>query len=357
MFTLAFDSLSFLDEPTSGLDSHNALLLCQLLKKVSNAGSSILFTIHQPSSEIITTLDRLILLNKGRVMYQGLTSEVPSYFADRGFPCPKHYNPADHVMHITVQHSINSLEKAGFFPTDNRFIGASLTAEEDDKDPLGITRSGQNEQTQSPPPGLGGQTKELFKREIKNLVRNTHTLKARTVMTLAISLVIGCLFFKVAEKDFSQFINAQSTFGALLMALTANIFSTALPSLTSFPEERPVFLREYSTNHYSVISYFASRLTIELVINGLQVTISTLITYFMVGFKLDYWIMWTAVYLLACASSALGVMVGSATESASTAIEFLPAVFMPQILFSGFFVPPGKSSLDKYERADMLFDE
>jgi ABC-type multidrug transport system permease subunit len=33
-------------------------------------------------------------------------------------------------------------------------------------------------------------------------------------------------------------------------------------------------------------------------------------------------------------------MVGSATESPSTAIELLPAVFMPQILFSGFFVPP-----------------
>jgi ABC-type polysaccharide/polyol phosphate export permease len=48
----------------------------------------------------------------------------------------------------------------------------------------------------------------------------------------------------------------------------------------------------------------------------------------------------TAVYLLAGASSALGVMVGSATESANTAIELLPAVFMPQILFSGFFVPP-----------------
>jgi hypothetical protein len=32
-------------------------------------------------------------------------------------------------------------------------------------------------------------------------------------------------------------------------------------------------------------------------------------------------------------------MVGSATESASTAVELLPAVFMPQILFSGFLIP------------------
>jgi hypothetical protein len=147
--------------------------------------------------------------------------------------------------------------------------------------------------------------------------------------------VLHALIRHHAETDFSYFINAQSTFGALVMALMANVFSTAIPSLTAFPEERPVFLREFSTDHYSVASYFASRLTIELVVNATQVTVSTMLTYFMCGFGLDYWVLWTAVYLLACASSALGVMVGSATENAATAIELLPAVFMPQILFSG----------------------
>lgn len=122
------------------------------------------------------------------------------------------------------------------------------------------------------------------------------------------------------------------------MSLMANVFSTAIPSLVAFPEERPVFLREYSTDHYSVASYSASRLTMELIINGVQVTISTMLTFFMVGFTLSYWSLWTAVFLLACASSALGVMVGSATESATTAIELLPAVFIPQVLFSGRFL-------------------
>lgn len=226
-------------------------------------------------------------------MYQGLTSDVPTSFADRGFPCPQHYNPADHIMHVALKNSVAKLEKAGFFPEDSRTIGEAYMADEEaNKDPLGITRSGRDEEAQDSPPGLMEQTTELFKREIQNIVRNTHTLKARTVMTLLISLLIGCLFWKVADNDFSDFINAQSTFGALLMALMANIFSTALPSLVAFPEERPVFLREYSTNHYSVVSYFASRLTIELVVNAIQVTISTVITYFMVGFYLDYWILW-----------------------------------------------------------------
>jgi ABC-2 type transporter len=137
--------------------------------------------------------------------------------------------------------------------------------------------------------------------------------------------------------DFSQFINAQSAFGALLMSLMANMFSVILPALLAFPEERPVFLREFSTSHYSVAAYFTSRFTMELFVNGVQVTVSTTLTYFMVGFTLPYWTLWTAAYLIGCASSAIGVMVGSATESASDATEFLPAVVMPQILFSGPF--------------------
>lgn len=89
----------FLDEPTSGLDSFSAVQLCLVLKKVANAGASVLFTIHQPSSEIFnSTFDHLILLSQGRVMYQGPVSGVTDYFSARAYPCPTNYNPADWIM-------------------------------------------------------------------------------------------------------------------------------------------------------------------------------------------------------------------------------------------------------------------
>ncbi len=77
-------ALIFLDEPrtASGLDSFSAVQLCQVLKKVANAGASVLFTIHQPSSEIFNSFDHLILLNAGRVMYQGSVGNVPTFFGN-----------------------------------------------------------------------------------------------------------------------------------------------------------------------------------------------------------------------------------------------------------------------------------
>ena len=88
-------AMIMLDEATSGLDSFNALELCQVLKRVALEGSSVLMTIHQPSSEIFNTLDRLVLLQHGQIMYEGQAAKVPLYFAQHGYPCPEHFNPAN----------------------------------------------------------------------------------------------------------------------------------------------------------------------------------------------------------------------------------------------------------------------
>ena len=91
-------AMVFLDEPTSGLDAFSAVQVCQLLQKVARAGASVLFTIHQPSSRVFREFDNLILLNKGRVMYQGSVDHVSNYFETRGHPCPEKYNPSDWIM-------------------------------------------------------------------------------------------------------------------------------------------------------------------------------------------------------------------------------------------------------------------
>lgn len=115
------------------------------------------------------------------------------------------------------------------------------------------------------------------------------------------------------------------------MSLLANVFSTVLSSLLAFPQERPVFLREYSTKHYTVAAYIASRFTMELVVTAAQVVISSLLTYFMVGFSATYGLFWAILYVLAITSTALGVLIGSSVKDPMVALEFLPLVFMPQI--------------------------
>ena len=57
--------LLFLDEPTSGLDGQSAWNIVRFLRKLADHGQAILCTIHQPSSLLFESFDRLLLLERG----------------------------------------------------------------------------------------------------------------------------------------------------------------------------------------------------------------------------------------------------------------------------------------------------
>jgi len=118
------------------------------------------------------------------------------------------------------------------------------------------------------------------------------------------------------------------------------MFGTAQPALLAFPDERPVFLREYSTNHYGVLPYFLSRLAMEMSVTAGQILLQVTITYFMVGFQSNFGWFYLTTYALAMSSTALAVMLGCAVEDPKLGQELLPILFVPQMLFSGFFVVP-----------------
>ena len=196
-------AMVFLDEPTSGLDSFSAVQLCQVLKKVANAGASVLFTIHQPASEIFNSFDRLILMNKGRVMYQGSVQNVPRYFAERGHPCPPNYNPADWIMNVAQSVPLDKLGHDGFFPQDNRLLTEPFKTHIEGKDDLGITLTERHasDDFDDTPIGAAGQIRMLFQREIRNLVRDKAAIGARFGLTVFLSILIGVIFNDVGETD------------------------------------------------------------------------------------------------------------------------------------------------------------
>ena len=115
-------------------------------------------------------------------------------------------------------------------------------------------------------------------------------------------------------------------------------FGAAQPALFAIPVERPVFLREYSTNHYSVSAYFASRFTVEAIVTFLQTVVSILCSYFLIGFQANLPIFICINYAVAMSSTALAVLLGCSIDDGKLAQEFLPLLFVPQMLFAGFFV-------------------
>lgn len=55
----------FCDEPTSGLDSRAAAVVMRVLKRIADSGRTIICTVHQPSADLFSMFDDLLLLQRG----------------------------------------------------------------------------------------------------------------------------------------------------------------------------------------------------------------------------------------------------------------------------------------------------
>lgn len=67
---------------------------------------TVVFTIHQPRSNIVALFDRLILLAKGKTVYSGPFSSCQRYFDNIGYSCPPGFNIADYLVDLTMHASV-----------------------------------------------------------------------------------------------------------------------------------------------------------------------------------------------------------------------------------------------------------
>lgn len=71
-----------LDEPTSGLSSADALEVGRLLRRKADAGMLVLAVVHQPSRELFSLFDKVLVMDVGgRVACFGSAAFVPEWFA------------------------------------------------------------------------------------------------------------------------------------------------------------------------------------------------------------------------------------------------------------------------------------
>lgn len=121
-------SILFLDEPTSGLDAYNAFNVIECLVTLAkDFKRTVIFTIHQPRSNIVALFDRLVLLAQGRPVYSGPFRQCQDYFDRIGYPCPPGFNIADFLVDLTMHAGSTTSFDDGTIPADVASVGPSST--------------------------------------------------------------------------------------------------------------------------------------------------------------------------------------------------------------------------------------
>ncbi|KAH6853934.1 hypothetical protein B0I37DRAFT_300365 [Chaetomium sp. MPI-CAGE-AT-0009] len=121
-------SILFLDEPTSGLDAYNAYNVIECLVTLAKTYKrTVIFTIHQPRSNIVALFDRLILLAQGKTVYSGPLHQCQDYFDHIGYNCPPGFNIADYLVDLTMHASSTTSFDDGTLAADVASVGPSST--------------------------------------------------------------------------------------------------------------------------------------------------------------------------------------------------------------------------------------
>lgn len=97
----------FLDEPTTGLDIINARNVVEIITSEAKANNRIvIFTIHQPSTEIFYLFDKLMIMASGHNVYFGEAANAVNHFEKNGFHCLSTMNPAEFFISSISQENI-----------------------------------------------------------------------------------------------------------------------------------------------------------------------------------------------------------------------------------------------------------
>eukprot|EP01070_Trichotokara_eunicae_P011116 Trichotokara_eunicae@DN6766_c0_g1_i1.p1 len=96
--------LFYLDEPTTGLDAAIALELVKSLREVAvKENIAVVMAIHQPRVQIVDLFDAIILLQGGRMVYQGPGKYLGDHFKACGHVRPQLTDESNFVMDVLLE--------------------------------------------------------------------------------------------------------------------------------------------------------------------------------------------------------------------------------------------------------------
>ena len=353
-------SIIFLDEPTSGLDTYTAYSLISNLKDLTTTGRTVVSTIHQPSSEILQLFDDLILLNHGKIVYQGEVNNLVPYFSNIGYKCPEYTNPSDYIFMnilnpVIVDNKANNIQNnfQNNIEEKNKYILDCYSNSEMEQNVLNkcnLINSNPiilSEKSQKYKPSVCLQLKFLLKRHIKNIIRNKAILRTKLGQAFGLGLIVGLTFLNIPGSDAKAQIQDRN--GSLFISSFSQVLLPVIGSLALFSLERPVIMREVSSGYYEVFGYYLSKMIIEIPLQMIITFITCTIIYWLCLFqkKFKKYIIFIGIIELGslCGLS-IGTAIATAAKNVNIALQFAPFCFVPLILFSGLLI--NSSSIPPY---------
>ncbi|KAF9225228.1 hypothetical protein BS17DRAFT_778327 [Gyrodon lividus] len=339
--------LLFLDEPTSGLDAQSAWNLVRFLRKLADQGQAILCTIHQPSSLLFESFDRLLLLESGgETVYFGDIGKdshiIQEYFARHGAYCPPNMNPAEYMLEaigagLAPRVGPRDWKDIWLDSPEHERVRAEIS--EIKAQGLAVPVTAEMQPTRYATPFLY-QLRTVVRRNNIALWRSPDYVFSRLFVHAFFSLFISLSFLQLGNsiRDLQYRI-----FGIFWLVVLPAIIMTQLEPLFIF--NRRIFIRESSSRIYSPYVFAIAQLIGEIPYSILCAVVYWALMVYPMGFgKGAAGINGTGFQLLLTIfmelfGVSIGQLIASISPSIQIAVLFNPFVGVVLAIFCGVTIP------------------
>ena len=251
-----------LDEPTSGLDSFTAYLLILSLKKYAQLGNTVIFTIHQPSSDIWEMFDRVVLLVKGKLVnrylstnkkislpqklnqviilntshrlqiYQGPGRQtILDYFSRLNYNCSLSSNPADYFMSLMqLTNKESELRNKNFHDEYERSLKQEVGKQIEERCRLEIEQKIVDN-------SFFYCQQQVMKRTVMNILRNPVLFVGRIFQDIFLALFVGAIYYQLPRnyEVVQDMVGLMNKAGFLFFQSIGMFMESCMPNVLTFP--------------------------------------------------------------------------------------------------------------------------
>lgn len=350
------------DNSTRGLDASTALEYTKAIRALTDIfGLASIITLYQAGNGIYNQFDKVLVLDEGKQIYYGPRKEARSFMENLGFVCADGANVADFLTGVVVPSERRIRE--GFedsFPrtaTDirARYVASTIKAEMEGESNypasdearkntenfrLAVMRDKHKSLPKKSPltVSFAMQVKAAVIRQYQIIWGDKATFFVKQASIIIQALIAGSLFYNAPDNSAGIFIKG----GALFFSLLFNALIAMSETTDSFTG-RPVLAKHKAFALYHPAAFCIAQVTADIPNLIVQVSICSLILYFMVALKMTaaaFFTYWAVVFASAMCMTAFFRAVGATCktfDAASKISGFASSALFMYIGYSTYF--------------------
>ncbi|KAM3486740.1 hypothetical protein MY8738_000234 [Beauveria namnaoensis] len=351
------------DNSTRGLDASTALNYARSLRVMTDVSDrTTLTTLYQAGEGIYELMDKVLVIDSGRMLYQGPAADARQYFVNLGFFAPPRQTTADFltsVCDVNARRFRDGFEarcpktpaelEAAFLASDayqrvladvadyERHLAATSHADaETFQQSVHEAKSRTVLQRSNYTVSYWRQVLACTRREFWLLWGDKQTLYTKFAIIISMGLIVGSLFYDIPDDTSGLFLRGGAAFFSILF-----LGWLQLSELIRAIAGRDVIERhkEYAFYRPSAVNF--ARILADFPLLLVQVVVFGLILYFMCNLDLDagkFFIYLLYIYTTTICITALYRMFAAISPSIDDAVRFSGITFNLLLIFTGYAI-------------------